>query len=287
MSSEHVGYHRTYTLSDRNELVEQPVTNVPLKGSVAAELEVLRERQRNLNERLSSAEVEAEIASAPSQLAGIYPLKVVDFTCSCEGNDEDEAATQLADRLGNLRIITQVPFMRRGNVIFAIRSQGLLDPETGEVECVDALFGGGIYWRGRLTPERFDYELLMFKSGKDQFVGRMSESIDLTRKVGDIDPGLYQAEVGYHLDRESNDRQGLPTLARSLDVYGRPGEMDQIVACYAASAAFGVAVKSDTADLPALAAAARIACTAVPGKRYYQAYEAWLHGLGYDPTKPS
>ena len=219
----------------------------------------------------------------PPAQAGIYPLKVAQFTCSCEHDDADGMCAQLADRLGNLRLITEVPFMRRGNVVFAIRSHGLVDPATGRAESVDALFGGGIYWIGTLDERSYDYDLLMFRSGKDQCVGRMTEAIDLSRKLADIDPGLYQAEIAFHLQTESNDANGQPTLSRTLADYGSPAEIAQVAACYAASTAFGTAAAAGAPEgLEQLAEAARTACVAIPAKRYYQGYEAFLRGIRYD-----
>lgn len=281
---ERVGYHRRYSLSPTHELVEIDAGEAPAKGSLQTEFDALRRRHGILNEKLSSPTTEMQIRRSSPESAGIYPLRVTSFTCSCEGRDEDGAAAQLTERLGNLRIITQVPFMRKGNVVFAIRSQGLVNPRTGAFESVDSLFNGGIYWRGRLTGQRLDYELLVFRRGKDTFIGRMSESLDLSRKVGDIDPALYQAEVGYHLDRESNDSAGRPTLTRPLELYGSSARIEQVTSCYRASAAFGAAAKSGQGDLMALARDARNACVAIPAKRSYQAYDAWLYGIGYDPT---
>ncbi len=282
MTAATIGYHKTYRLSADNSLVEEPASDVPPAGSIAALLYDLRRRQAGLDARLASRHAVGEMRNAPPSLAGIYPLKVKRFTCSCECGDEDGMCEQLTDRLGNLKVITEVPFMRRGNMVFAIRSQGLVDPATGRTESVDALFGGGILWEGSLDDRAYDYDLLMFRSGKDRCVGRMTETIDLTRKLSDIDPGLYQAEIAYHLQTESNDAYGRPTLGRVLGDYAPADAVDQVAACYAASAAFGAAAASGSSNLPELAEVARRACTATPGKRYYQAYEAFLRGILYD-----
>lgn len=278
-----IGYHKTYRLSADNSLVEEPTSDHPAAGSIGALLDELRRRQAALNARLTSREIIEEMRHAPPILAGIYPLKVTRFTCSCECGDEDGMCEQLTDRLGNLKVITEVPFMRRGNIIFAIRSQGLIDPATGGAESLDALFNGGILWEGTLDERAYDYDLLMFRSGRDRCVGRMSESVDLTRKLSDIDPGLYQSEIAYHLQTESNDAQGVPTLGRNVGDYGSAAEMEQVAACYAAAAAFSAAASSNNGMLDELADVARLACTSVPGKRYYQAYEAFLRGIGYHP----
>lgn len=286
MPAETIRYHRQFGLSADNLLVEQEPGAAPAMGSVARELEELQLRQHALNARLTAIDAGRELSAAPTQ-AGVYPLKVTSFTCRCEGHDEDGAAELLIRRLGNLQVITEVPFMRKGNIVFAIRAQGLVDADTGRVECVDALFGGGIYWHGTLNGNRFDYELLMFRSGKDRFVGRMSESIDLSKKVGDIDPEMFQAEVAYHLHHESNDSRGNPTLARGLADYANEERLTQVAACYGASARFATAVETGRDDLHHLAENARSACVMVPGKRYYQAYEAFLQGFSYDPTRAS
>ncbi len=287
MTSGSVGYHRTYTLSGGNRLVEEKPASIPAEGSVREELERLRARQQLVNRELDSPRVERVVAETPAEQAGIYPLKVTRFTCSCEGDDEDGVAELLTRRLDNLRVITEVPFMRKGDVVFAIRSQGLLNPHTGHVRSVDALFNGGIFWEGEVDGNTFNYDLFMFRSGRDSFVGRMTESIDLTRKLGDIDPEIYQTEVAFHLDRESNDSEGKPTLSRRLDAYGSPDQIERVARCYGASARFGSAVQGNGGDLRGLAADARNACAVVPGKRYYQAYEAFLQGIIYDPTSPT
>ncbi len=284
--SRFVGYHKAYRLTEDNDLVEYEPAQVPRAGTVARQLATLREQQADLNRRLSSAAILAELESNAPVQAGVYPLTVTEFTCSCEGDDEDGTAAQLTSRLGNLKVITEVPFMRKGNIVFAIRSQGLVDPVSGAAESVDALFQGGIYWRGTVSEERYDYSLMMFRSGKDQFVGEMTESINLTRKLGDINPDIYQAEVAYHLSRESDDASGRPTLSRSLADYASAADLDEVEHCYIASAAFSQAVGQGRDDLPQLAEAARTACAAVPGKRYYQAYDAYLEGFRYSP-RPS
>jgi hypothetical protein len=282
MAMDHVKYHKTFRLADDNTLVEEIPTSIPAAGSIAALASSLRERQQALNTRLAALDFRTGFRDSPPDQAGIYPLKVTRFTCSCEGHDEDGMAEQLTARLGNLRIITQVPFMRKGEMIFAIRSQGLVDSATGIAESVDALFGGGIFWTGKLDQNRYDYELLMFGGQKDQFVGRMTESIDLTRKLGDIDPGLYQAEVAYHFENESNDDSGKPTLSRVVSDYGSQHEIEAVRQCYGASARFGASPISGN-EWRDLAENARVACRLVPGKRYYQAYDAYMRGIRYNP----
>lgn len=279
-----IGYSKRYALDARNELVEVPAGDLPIAGSVAADFEKFRRRQRGLEARLSSSAIERALKDDPAVDAGIYPLKVRTFTAQCEGADLDGTARQLTERLGNLRIIDKVPFMRRGNIVFGIRSQGLVDGRTGFTESLDTLFGGGIYWHGTITPTRFEYELVLFKRGRDTFVGRMTETIDLTRKLGEIDPGLYQTEVAYHLDRDSSDRGGRPAIPRRLAAYGSPDQIARVRDCYEASAAFSDAAQRGSDTLEALAGNARVACADVPGKRYYQAYEAWLRGFAYDPA---
>lgn len=277
MPDQTVRYHRTYRLAPDNTLVEYQPEFVPQAGSVARELAGLCAAHTRLDTRLRTAEVRAQVREQPPLQAGVYPLTVTHFSVSCEHDDLDGAAELITSRLDNLRIIREVPFMRRGEVVFAIRSQGLLDPATSRAESVDALFGGGIYWRGTLTAQRYDYELLFFHSGADQCVGRMTESIDLTRKLGDLDPGLYQTEVAYHLDRESDN-----ALPRDLRDYGSPDEIAQVHACYAASAEFAAAA-ARREELAPLAEHARVACAAIPGKRYYQAYAAFLEGFPGTP----
>lgn len=276
-----IRYHRTYRLSDDMSLVEEAPASTPQAGAIAAEVAELQHRQADLNRRLQALDVARDYRDQAPSIAGIFPLSVVNFTCSCECEDDDGMCEQLTERLGNLKVITEVPFMRKGNLIFAIRSQGLVDSATGAAESVDSLFNGGIYWRGDVNEQRYDYELLMFRIGKDKCVGRMTESIDLTRKLGDIDPGMYQSEVAYHLEKESADASGQPTLGRQLDAYGSAREIEQVAQCYLNSLAFSNAVKNGSGDLPALAEAARLACIPVPGKRYYQAYEAFLQGIRY------
>ncbi|HEX8538757.1 MAG TPA: hypothetical protein VF664_14905, partial [Cystobacter sp.] len=123
--------------------------------------------------------------------------------------------------------------------------------------------------------------LRVFKSGKDQCIGKLEEGLDLHQKVKDIDPGMYQCEVAYHFQKESTDETGQPTLPRELSDYCTPEQERQVTDCYTASAAF--AATSDPAELPTRADKARQECQPVPAKRYYQAYDALLKGIRYEP----
>ena len=278
-----IGYHKSYVLNEANDLVEVTPQSIPRAGSILEEIARLKARHSDLNSRIRTVDAGGALRQLAASQVGVYPLKVVSFSCSCECEDQDGMCEQLTGRLGNLKVITEVPFMRKGNMIFAIRSQGLVDPVSGAAESVDSLFNGGIYWIGSLDATKYDYELIMFRSSKDNCIGRMTESIDLTRKLSDIDPSIYQSEVGYHLQNESADSIGRPTLERNLDDYGSIEELEQVAQCYISSSAFAAAVKEGKADLLDLSEAARLACRPVAGKRYYQQYEAFLSGISYDP----
>ncbi|AUX38850.1 uncharacterized protein SOCE26_002300 [Sorangium cellulosum] len=214
-------------------------------------------------------------------LAGVYPLTVTRFTCTCARNDEDKMCEQITARMGNLRIIKNVPFMRKGNAVIGMRSQGLVDESTGKTDTVDALFNGGIYWTGKLTDETYEYTLHLFKSEKDQCVAELEEKYDFAHKVREVDPGMYECEGAYHFQNESNGPPGKPTLPRTLSKYCSPQEEAQVTECYTAAAAFNTA-PSDSQNLPALAETARKACISVPAKRLYQEYDAFMKGIRYN-----
>ncbi|MFY0576736.1 hypothetical protein ACN28S_22505 [Cystobacter fuscus] len=274
-------YHQEYVFNADRTLRAEPSSSPPPPGSIARQLESLRDKRVQMNESLQALDYRGTYRERTPDTVGIFPLTVTRFTCSCEHDDADHMCEELTARLGNLRVITRVPFMRKADMVMGIRSQGLVDPAAGTSDTIDTLFNGGIYWEGHLTDQQYAIQLRMFKSGKDQCIGKLEEAIDLTQKVKDIDPGMYQCEVAYHFQKESTDAAGQPTLPRVLSDYCTPEQERQVTDCYTASAAF--AATSDPAELSTRADRAREVCQPVPAKRYYRAYDALLKGIRYEP----
>ena len=276
-------YHRTYHFDAGRALQADPPSPAPAPDEVSRQVSELQAKQAALNGRLAALDYGRSYRSSPPDAAGVFPLTVTRFSCSCAHNDEDKICEGLTSRLGNLAVIRDVPFMRKGNTVMAIRSQGLVEEDgSGKADTVDALFNGGIYWTGRITGTAYAYNLLLFKSQKDQCVGNLEEHIDLSRQVSGIDASLYQCEVAYHLQNESNGPDGVPTLPRDVSAYCSPAELKQVAGCYAASAEFNARAARaarGAPDLPALAETAHVLCAAVPAKRAYQEYDALLNGI--------
>lgn len=280
-AAEPAQYHKTYHFDAGRTLQAEPPSPAPAPDEVSRQVSELQAKQAELNGRLAALDYGRSYKSSLANAAGIFPLTVTRFSCTCAHNDEDKTCEGLTSRLGNLAVIRDVPFMRKGNTVMAIRSQGLVDESTGRADTVDALFNGGIYWTGRITGTAYAYNLLLFKSQKDQCVGNLEEHIDLSRPVNGIDAGLYQCEIAYHLQNESNGPDGKPTLPRDVSAYCSPAELKQVADCYAASAEFNAHAARGAPDLPALAETARALCAAIPAKRAYQEYDALLNGIRY------
>ena len=278
-ATEPAQYHKTYRFDPGRILQADPPSPAPAPDEVSRQVSELQARQAVLNGRLAALDYGQSYRSSPPNAAGIFPLTVTRFSCTCARNDEDKTCEGLTSRFGNLAVIRAVPFMRKGSAVMAIRSQGLVDESTRRADAVDALFNGGIHWTGRITGTTYAYNLLLFKSQKDQCVGDLEEHIDLARPVSGIDVGLYQCEVAYHLRNESNGSDGKSTLPRDVSAYCSPAELKQVTGCYAASAEFNAHAARGAPDLPALTETARALCAAVPAKRAYQEYDALLNGI--------
>lgn len=285
VAAEPAQYHRTYHFNVDRVLQADPPSPAPAPDEVSRQVSELQQKQAALNGRLAALGYGRDFGSSAPDAAGVFPLTVTRFSCSCAHNDEDQTCEGLTSRLGNLAVIRNVPFMRKGNSVMAIRSQGLVENSSDKADTVDALFNGGIYWTGRITGTAYAYNLLLFKSQKDQCVGNLEERIDLSRPVSGIDAGLYQCEVAYHLQNESNGPNGTPTLPRDMSAYCSPAELKQVSDCYAASAEFSAHALRQAPDLPALAETARVLCAAVPAKRAYQEYDALLSGIRYGGSR--
>jgi hypothetical protein len=256
-AAEPAQYHRTYHFDAGRTLQADPPSPAPAPDEVSRQVSELQAKQFVLNGRLAALDYGRDFGSSAPDVAGVFPLTVTRFSCSCAHGDEDKTCEGLTSRLGNLAVIRDVPFMRKGNSVMAIRSQGLMEGSSGKADTVDALFNGGIYWTGRITGAAYAYNLLLFKSQKDQCVGNLEERIDLSRPVSGIDASLYQCEVAYHLQNESNGPDGKPTLPRDVSAYCSPAELKQVADCYASSAEFNTHAARGAPDLPALAETAR------------------------------
>ncbi len=239
-------HHRTYHFNADRSLREDAPTQAPPPDEVIRQVSVLQRMQVQLNQRLAALDYGQAYKARPADIAGIYPLTVTRFSCTCAHNDADQTCEGLASRLGNLKVITNVPFMRKDSTVVAIRSQGLVDEGTGRADTVDALFNRGIYWTGQLTGTAYEYNLMLLKSQKDQCVGNLEERIDLATKVGDIDADLYQCEAAFHLQMESNGSAGQPTLPQTLPAYCSPQDEKTVADCYGASAAFSAQEASNS-----------------------------------------
>ena len=99
-ATEPAQYQKTYRFDPGRILQAGPPSPAPAPDEVSRQVSELQARQAVLNGRLAALDYGRSYRSSPPDAAGIFPLAVTRFSCTCARNDEDKTCEGLTFRLG-------------------------------------------------------------------------------------------------------------------------------------------------------------------------------------------